>query len=525
MWLRARFAATVLLVCGYAGCVRVCNLVVPAIMGAVSLPAFSQPNLGVFTDTADVGSVEHAGAAKYDAPSGTYTLTGSGVNMWGTADAFRFLWRKLDGDVSIAADVEWANRSGEPHKKAGVILRAGAEPDDPYVDVMSHNEGLIAMQYRADKGGPTLDIRTPIQAPATLRLERTGDVFLAEVAGKDGVFHPIASFSLHLADTVYAGLAVCAHNPANVETATFSNVTLRNDGVIAGKDRLLESTLEIADIGSGLRTVARRAQEHFEAPNWSRDGQSLYYNKDGGLYRLAVKDGEPVRIDTGKVRLNNDHGLSPDGTQIAISASAGGGQSQIWIVPATGGEPKLIVKPQPSYWHGWSPDGKTLAYCAERNGNFDVYTVPVEGGEETRLTTAEGLDDGPDYTPDGQWIYFNSVRSGLMQIWRMHADGSGQELVSRGPEGADWFAHPSPDGKWIVYIAYDKSVKEHPPNKNVELKLAAIAGGDPRVVATLFGGQGTINVNSWSPDSTRFAFVSYRQVAPKAAAPLRPHQP
>jgi len=489
-------------------------------MGAVSLPASSQSNLGIFTDTADVGTVEHPGAAKYDAAAKTYTLTGSGVNMWATTDSFRFAWRKLAGDISITADVEWANRSGEPHKKAGVILRAGTDADAPYVDVMSHNEGLIAMQYRAEKGGPTLDIRTPIQAPATLRLERTGDVFLAEAAGKDGAFHPIASFSLALPETLYAGLAVCAHNPANVETATFSNVILRNDGVVAQKDRVLESTLEIAEAETGLRTVVRRAREHFEAPNWSRDGRSFYYNRDGGLYRLPVEGGEPVRIETGKLQLNNDHGLSPDGTQIAISASQPGGQSQIWIVPATGGEPKLIVRPQPSYWHGWSPDGKTLAYCAERNGNFDVYTIPANGGEETRLTTAEGLDDGPDYTPDGQWIYFNSVRSGLMQIWRMHADGSGQELVSRGPAGADWFAHPSPDGKWIVYIAYDQSVKEHPPNKNVVLKLAPIAGGDPKVLVTLFGGQGTINVNSWSPDSARFAFVSYRPVAPKAAAPL-----
>jgi len=481
-------------------------------MGTVSLPVFSQSDLGIFTDTADVGTVEHEGSAKYDASGKTYTLTGSGVNMWATSDAFRFLWKKVEGDVSITTDVAWANHEGEEHKKAGVILRAGTAADDPYVDVMSHNEGLIAMQYRAEKGGPTLDIRTPIQAPATLRLERSGNVFLAEVAGKDGVFHPVASFSLALPETVYAGLAVCAHNPGNIETATFSNVALRNDGVVADSARVLESTLEVVDIETGLRTVVRRAREHFEAPNWSRDGGWMYYNRDGGLWRIPAAGGEPVKIETGKVALNNDHGLSPDGSHIAISASQPGGQSQIWIVPAGGGEPKLVQGKQPSYWHGWSPDGKTLAYCAERNGNFDVYSIPVEGGEETRLTTAEGLDDGPDYTPDGQWIYFNSVRTGLMQIWRMHPDGSGQEQVSRGPASADWFAHPSPDGQWISYISYDKSVKEHPPEKNVTLKLAPLAGGDPRVLVTLFGGQGTLNVNSWAPDSKRFAFVSYRRV-------------
>jgi Tol biopolymer transport system component len=496
----------------------------------MSLPVFSQSTLGVFTDTADVGVVDHPGAATYDPAAKTYTLTGSGVNMWATSDSFRFLWRKLAGDVSITADVTFATTAGEPHKKAGVILRAGTAADDPYVDVMSHNEGLLAIQYRAEKGGATFDVRTPIKAPATLRLERAGNVFLAEVASKDGIFHPVASLSVQLPETVYAGLAVCAHNPANIEIATFSNVVLRNDGVAAEKDRVLESTLEVVDIASGLRQVVRRAREHFEAPNWSRDGQWMYYNSGGGLYRLAAAGGEPTRIETGKVQLNNDHGLSPDGSQIAISgqiaisAANAGGQSQIWIIPAGGSEPKLVVKAQPSYWHGWSPDGKTLAYCAQRNGNFDVYTIPVEGGEEKRLTTAEGLDDGPDYTPDGQWIYFNSVRTGLMQIWRMHADGSGQEQVSRGPASADWFAHPSPDGQWIAYISYDKSVKEHPPNKDVVLKLAPIAGGDPKVLVTLFGGQGTLNVNSWAPDSKRFAFVSYRLVAPRAAAePLTAH--
>ncbi len=213
------------------------------------------------------------------------------------------------------------------------------------------------------------------------------------------------------------------------------------------------------------------------------------------------------------MRLNNDHGISPDGRQIAISGTAGGGGSQIWVVPVGGGEPRLVVGARPSYWHGWSPDGKTLAYCAERGGNFDVYTVPVEGGPEQRLTTADGLDDGPEFSPDGQWIYFNSERGGLMRIWRMRPDGAEQQLVSRGAPSADWFAHPSPDGRFIVYLSFDQSVKGHPPNKDVVLKIMPVEGAEPRVIATLFGGQGTINVPSWSPDSKQVAFVSYRLVA------------
>jgi Tol biopolymer transport system component len=167
----------------------------------------------------------------------------------------------------------------------------------------------------------------------------------------------------------------------------------------------------------------------------------------------------------------------------------------------------------PSYLHGWSPDGKQLAYCAERNGNYDVYVIPAEGGEEVRLTTAEGLDDGPEYSPCGNYIWFNSVRSGLMQVWRMKADGSEQTQLTFDDTRNAWFPHISPDGKQVVYIAYykgDLKPNEHLANKNVELRIMPAGGGETRTLAKLFGGQGTINVNSWSPDSKKIAFVSYR---------------
>jgi Tol biopolymer transport system component len=193
----------------------------------------------------------------------------------------------------------------------------------------------------------------------------------------------------------------------------------------------------------------------------------------------------------------------------------------IYLVPGAGGMPKLLTSTGPSYWHGWSPDGKTIVYCAERNGNFDVYSIPVLGGEEKRLTTAPGLDDGPDYTPDGKYIYFNSARNGRMQIWRMRPDGAEQEPVVA-DEYNNWFPHPSPDGKWIVFLSYEKDVEGHPANKDVQLRLLPLSGGrkspEPggpiQVLAKLFGGQGTINVPSWSPDSRRVAFVSYLLVAP-----------
>ena len=242
---------------------------------------------------------------------------------------------------------------------------------------------------------------------------------------------------------------------------------------------------------------------------------SLVYSSGGRLYRIGLEGGTPEEIDTGfATRCNNDHGFSPVGSMIAISHSPEGGSSQIYVVPAAGGVPHLVTERAPSYWHGWSPDGETHVYCARRNDENDVYAIPAMGGEEVRLTDAPGLDDGPEYSPDGATVYFNSVRTGQMKIWRMYPDGANQEQVTPDDDYGDWFAHPSPDGRWIVFLSYDKSVEGHPANKDVVLRLMPTEGGESRVLATLFGGQGTINVPSWSPDSKSVAFVSYRLVAP-----------
>lgn len=276
-------------------------------------------------------------------------------------------------------------------------------------------------------------------------------------------------------------------------------------------DQNIESSLETFDIDSGRRATVYRAAVHFEAPNWSRDGKRFYVNAHGKIYVLPASGGTWKPIDTGFAdTCNNDHGLSPDGRELAVSSRADDGESRIYLLPSRGGRPRQITARGPSYWHGWSPDGTTLAYCAKRDGVFGIFTIPAAGGAETRLTSATGLDDGPDYARDGRSIYFNSDRTGLMKIWRMEADGSNPTQVTFGEEYNDWFAHPSPNGRWIVFVSYDRSVKGHPPNKQVVLRLMPMSGGQPRVLASLFGGQGTMNVPSWSPDGDRFAFVSYR---------------
>jgi TolB protein len=278
----------------------------------------------------------------------------------------------------------------------------------------------------------------------------------------------------------------------------------------------LESRLEVYYLDTGERQVVHTAPLRFEAPNWTPDGRYLIFNQQGLIYRIPVEGGDPEEIPTGFARSNNnDHGVSPDGKWLVIShhdqAKPSGENSTIYIVPIEGGTPRQVTEHAPSYWHGWSPDGRTLAYVGARNGQYDIYTIPVEGGEETQLTDTPGLDDGPDYSPDGRYIYFNSVRTGTMQIWRMRANGSDPVQLTDDRYN-DWFPHPSPDGRWLVFVSYIDEIDpaSHPPDRNVMLRLMDLESGELRELARFTGGQGTINVPSWSPDSKAFSFVSYR---------------
>ena len=273
------------------------------------------------------------------------------------------------------------------------------------------------------------------------------------------------------------------------------------------------SKVAIFDIATRQSRIVYEQDGIVEAPNWSRDGKFLLINKDGGLFRLTL-DGKTDRIPlSADYRCNNDHDLSPDGKRIAFSASTPDvRQSRVFVANADGTDVRLLTPDAPSYFHGWSPDGKWLAFVGRRDGKFELFRVSADGGKEERLTAEGGYDDGPEYSPDGRHIWFNSTRTGLMQVWRMETDGSNPTQMVH--EDANcWFPHVSPDGKQVVYIVYKKdevAPGDHPANKNVEIRLVSAAGGESRTVAKLFGGQGTMNVNSWSPDSRTIAFVSYR---------------
>lgn len=485
---------------------------IPVILFSLATGLNAAP-IGIFEESTDIGKIDLKGSSEFLADKGQYRITGSGKNIWFAEDAFQFLHKKISGDLVFSMDVGWEAEGKEPHRKACAMVRQTLDADSPYVDVAVHGDGLIELQYRMTKGATTLAARTPVQAPATIKLERDGDVFTISASKSGGPFQPVGAVSIAMPDPVYAGLAVGAHNSANLETALISNVTLTNRIATEGEERVRETSLETLDIATSERQIIYRDETLFEAPNWGRDNRLFYLNRQGLIWTLPIGGGSLTQHDTGTViKNNNDHGLSTDGKWLALSSGSGAGGSKIYVVPATGGEPREITPTGPSYWHGWSPDDKTLIYCAKRNDNFDVYAIPAAGGSETRLTEAEGLDDGCEYTPDGSKIYFHSERDGAAKIWRMNPDGSSQEQITFDEPYADWFPHPSPDGKWIAFVSFDKSVKGHPYDRNVVIRLMPMAGGKPKVIATLFCGQGTINVPSWSPDSRKIAFVSYRHI-------------
>lgn len=473
-----------------------------------------------FEGHADVGFMENKGYFKYDQKEQVYYLAGGGENIWGMADAFTFAWKKMQGDYILTTNVEILGSEGDPHRKAGWMVRENLDPDAPYVDAIVHADGLTSLQFRRTKGGETREITNrDINNPSTIRLEKQGNIYIMHAAQAGQPMKKVGEIILELPEIVYLGLVINAHQKGGYEQAKFSNTrisvpveAIENLSPAISKNTV-KSRLETINIHTGLRKIIYQDNNHFEAPNWSRDGSYFIYNSNGLLYKLKNQPdaiSEVVKTDFA-IRCNNDHGISFDGQQLAIShTSEQTGNSIIYTLPVDGGIPKQITPQGPSYWHGWSPDDKTLTYCAERGGEYDVYTIPAQGGKEKRLTNAAGLDDGPEYTYDGRYIYFNSVRTGKMQIWRMKPDGNEQQQITF-DEYNNWFPHPSPNGQWIAFITYEDEVApgSHPANKRVMLRIIPLEGGTPKTIAYLYGGQGTINVPSWSPDSNELSFVSY----------------
>ena len=476
-------------------------------------------SLGIFENQSDVGSVVPPGTLAYSPADGTYTITAAGINLWSTEDGFHFVYKKLSGDLSLTADIDFPVKAGDhsPHRKAVLMVRQTLDKDGAYADVAQHGSGLTALQYRRAKGVDTQSAEINIDPPKRVRLEKRGDVFTMFVSNHGEGLHQVgASIKLHLDGPFYVGIGLCSHNPAVTEKVVFSDVELKQLMPPATAAHLtLYSTLQTIDIAENSRraTILLSEPGRFMAPNWSRDGKSIYFTHDGRILSIPVAGGSPQAIDTGTLtNCSGSHGFSPDGKWYALSCStADHPDRRVSIIPATGGTPRPVTE-NTGYFHSWSPDGKTILFTRSAGrGMGNIYSISVAGGPETALTSGTGLSDDPDYSPDGKWIYFNTDRWGGMQIARMHPDGSQVDPVTS-DECRNWTPHPSPDGKSIVFLSYNADVTTHAANKDIALRILSPSDGKIRTLVNLIGGDGTMNVASWSPDSKSLAFVSYQML-------------
>jgi len=500
--------------------------IVLCLLSFISSFCFGQTNLlGVFNANADIGNPRKTGSSQFDASFQAYTLQGSGYNIWFGRDEFQFLYKKITGDFILTANFAFEGESATGHRKAGWVIRETLQDDAAHISATSHGDGLTVLQWRSLRGAymrdPQDEIFFPKKNLQILQLERNGKKIIMRVANPGEPLQMVGSHEMpDMRDSVLAGLFICSHDSNVVETARVWNVRIDKpvpNDYNPDKQGWLGCRLETMEVFTGKRKVIHESTGRFEAPNWMPDGKTLLFNEKGSLYKIPVDGGTPVKLNTDTVaHNNNDHGISFDGKLLAISsqrAGLPGGGSTVYIVPLEGGKPRQLTENTPSYWHGWNPDGKDVLVVAQRNGSkiYNLYKVAVRNGQETALTTnTAGHVDGPEYSPDGKYIYYNANSTGTMQIWRMKPDGSGKEQLTF-DEYNNWFPHISPDGKWLVMISFPPDIEPaaHPSYKRVMLRLMPLATtGSTRVIACLYGGQGTINVPSWSPDSKHIAFVS-----------------
>ena len=491
----------------------------------ISTAAGQDLSYAPFGSGIDIGNPKNTGSYTYDSDSQVYSLKGSGYNIWFDRDEFHYLNKKIKGDFILTANFRFEGTGTDPHRKTGWMLRATTDDDSPHISAVLHGDGLTLMQWRDFKGDEMKDPEDQIFAKGSgyeiIQIERAGRIIYLRAAHPGGLLENIGSYEMiNLPDEILAGLFVCSHNPDVVEEAKIWNVRIDKpvgDNYNAGRDGYVGCRLETMNVFDGKRKVIWEKAGRFEAPNWMPDGKQLLFNMDGLLYRIPVNGGEIVQLNTGTVtRNNNDHGISFNGNLLAISSQkegATGGGSAVWVLPLKGGQPDLITEETPSYWHGWAPNNKEVIYVAQRGGKkiYNIYRNSIKGGKEVALTDIAAGEhvDGCEYSPDGKFIYYNGSHTGNMQIWRMKPDGSGREQLTF-DEYRNWFPHISPDGKWIAFISFPPDIEKnaHPSYKRVMLRLMPVSGGTPKVIAFLYGGQGTINVPSWSPDSRQIAFVS-----------------
>jgi Tol biopolymer transport system component len=504
------------------------KLILLTTLFVISLTTQAQMSFNPFPFSKDIGEPKLKGNTEYNPENQQFTLTGSGYNVWFERDEFHFAYDTITGDFMITTRLAFDSEGGDVHKKVGIMFRESDAADAAHVSAVLHADGLTVLQWRKLKGAFMRDPQDEIfplkDYYSILQLERKGDEFIMRAAHENEPLQIIGSVILpDMPAKLLGGIFACAHDPEDKIAGKFWNVRVDKpvgDNYSTSKNGYLGCRLETMNVFTGERKVIYEKADRFEAPNWMPDEKKLLFNMDGGIYTIPVNGGELQQINTDFAdRNNNDHGISFDGKMLAISHHRQGlpeGGSTIYVLPLTGGTPKLVTEETPSYWHGWAPNNKEVVFVAKRGDNnaYNVYKANISSGKETQLTfNTSAHVDGPEYSPDGKYIYYNSSKSGTMELWRMKPDGTGQEQLTFDSYN-NWFPHISPDGNWIAYLAFTEPIapNDHPSYKRVELKLIPLKKGDiagtPKTIAYLYGGQGTINVPSWSPDSKHIAFVS-----------------
>ena len=492
--------------------ILICTLVLCAAPNLVDAQAAAAA-LGIFDDHGDVGTVLHPGSAEYDPSTASYTISGSGENMWFGKDAYHFVWKKVSGDISLTADADFITKTGNPHKKAVLMFRQSLDTDSPYVDVAVHLSGMTSLQYRDEKGVNTHEIQSNISAPTRLRLVKRGDYVYLWLGGPEGDLKVSgASIRSPLQGTFYVGIGVCSHDKDVVEKAVFSKVELTTPPAATGEPKLY-STLESVAISSTDRHVAYVAPEHFEAPNWTRDGAAFLFNSNGHIMRLPVPGGEPAIIDTASpttATTTTAFRRIRNGWLSAISHRKNTAPWFIWC-PSRAARPGRSPKiPHPIGMAGRRMDPRSLSSDSEMEISI---STPSQSPAATRLVSPPRRDSTMVQNTRRMANIFTSTPSApaSCRSGACSRTAAGQEQITS-DEFNNWFPHISPDGKWMVFLTYDKDVTGHPENKDVKLRLMSLEDKKITVLASLFGGQGTINVPSWSPDSKQLAFVSYELI-------------
>ncbi len=479
--------------------------------------------LGIFEAQTDIGSVVPPGTGQYDPATALYTLTAAGANTWYRVDHFHYLWKKAFGDLALSADVSFPPQSyahePDPHRKGILMFRQTLDAGGVYADVAVHGSGLVALQYRSERGSNTQDIELNIPAPRTVRLEKRGDVFTLFLSTKGEPLHQVgASITLHLEEPFYVGLGALSHDVATTDKVEFAHVTLQSPAPMEPQaKRALYSTLRTTQIADQFRRamVIRSTSGYLQSPNWAPDGKSIYVHEDGRVMKIPYlrpeAGGTPEEIGVGKlVDCSGNFGLAPSGKWLAVScAETKGGPHQVYVLPAEGGSAprKLTNGATPSFFHAWAPDSQTIAFTRGSAGKADIFTIPANGGAEVRLTN-DTLNDGPDYSADGKLIYFDSSRSGTTQIWRMKSDGSNAEQITADGT-ANSSPHVSPDGKTVAFLSQPVDSGEAIGDR--ALKVLSTADGLVRTVAEFQGNRGSLSMYPWG-DASHLAFASYQRL-------------